>query len=325
MFYMKNVAVIGGGFSSEFEISLLSCKNIIANFPDGYRPFLILFTKKGWSIEIEGEILPFDERNMSFVFQSETIKIDFSIIYIHGDPGENGKLQAYFDMIDMPYVNSGPLASELSFDKWYCNQFLKGFGFNVAKSIYLTDAGNIPFSSAIIDQLGLPLFVKPCDSGSSFGISKVKKEEDVKFSILEAFEEGRSVVVEAFLDGVEVTCGVYRNNEGLQALPLTEIVSENDFFDYEAKYKGLSDEITPARIGDGIAKKIQEISKTVYNLLQLRSIARVDFIIVNNEPFIIEVNTTPGFSKESLVPKMIAAQGLEIKEFWNEILLEELK
>jgi len=322
---MKNVAVIGGGFSSEYEISLLSCNNIIANFPDGYRPFLVLFTKKGWSVEIEGKTLPFDERKMSFVFQDETIDIDFSIIYIHGDPGENGKLQAYFDMIDMPYVNSGPLASELSFDKWYCNQFLKGFGFNVAKSIYLTDAGNIPFSAAISEQLGLPLFVKPCDSGSSFGISKVKNEEDIKSSIFEAFDEGRSVVVEAFLDGVEVTCGVYRNNEGLQALPLTEIVSENDFFDYEAKYKGLSEEITPARIEQNITKRIQEISKTVYNLLQLRSIARVDFIIVNDEPVIIEVNTTPGFSNESIVPKMIEAQGLKIEEFWNEFLLKELK
>ncbi len=320
---MRNVAVIGGGLSSEFEISVKSCENIISNFPESLKPYLVLLKKDGWFVEINGNLIEFDERKMSFSFNGETIKIDFSIIYIHGNPGENGKLQAYFDMIGMPYVNSGALASELSFDKWFCNQFLKGFGFKVARSIYMTDKDDIPFSKAIVEQLGLPIFVKPCDSGSSFGISKVKNEDDLKLSILEAFAEGRTVVAEEFLDGKEVTCGVYRSSKGLQALPLTEIVSENDFFDFEAKYKGLSDEITPARIDDALTKKIQEISKHVYLLMQLKSIARIDFMIVDNEPYIIEVNTTPGFSKESIVPKMIAANGLTIAEFWEELLSGE--
>ncbi len=322
---MKNVAVIGGGFSSEFEISILSCKNIIANFPDTYFPYLVLMTREGWFVEFEGEKISFDEKEMAFVWEGNKIKIDFSIIYVHGDPGENGKLQAYFDMMKIPYLNSGALASELSFDKWYCNQFLKGFGFNVAKSIYLTDQKDIPLPHAIIELLGLPLFVKPCDSGSSFGISKVKNEGELKPSILQAFDEGRTVVVEGFLDGQEVTCGVYRSSEGIQTLPLTEIVSENDFFDFEAKYKGLSDEITPARISDELTKKVQEISKDVYNLLQLRSIARVDFMLVDNEPYIIEVNTNPGFTNESIVPKMINSAGLSIKEFWREIIEGDLK
>ncbi len=322
---MKNVAIIAGGFSSEFEISVLSCRNILANFPKGYKPYLVLMTKEGWNVEIDGEKFVFDEKEMRFQLGESWVDIDFSIIYIHGNPGENGKLQAYFDMIGMPYINSGALASELSFDKWYCNQFLKGFGFNVAKSIYLTDKEDIPLPHAIVELLGLPLFVKPCDSGSSFGISKVKKEDDLKPSILEAFEEGRTVVVESFLEGKEVTCGVYRSSEGLKALPLTEIVSENDFFDFEAKYKGLSQEITPARISNGLTKKIQELSKSIYRLLQLSSIARIDYMIIGNEPFIIEVNTTPGFSNESIVPKMIKESGLTIQEFWTEILKGELK
>jgi len=322
---MKNVAVIGGGFSSEFEISILSCKNIIANFPETYSPYLVLITKEGWFVELDGERIPFDEKEMAFVWKGNKIKIDLSIIYVHGNPGENGKLQAYFDMMNIPYLNSGALASELSFDKWYCNQFLKGFGFNVAKSIYLTDKNDIPLSHAMVELLGLPIFVKPCDSGSSYGISKVNNEEDLKLSILEAFKEGRTVVAEGFLDGTEVTCGVYRSSKGVQALPITEIVSENDFFDFEAKYKGLSEEITPARINDELTKKVQAISKDVYNLLQLKSIARVDFMLVDNEPYIIEVNTTPGFSNESIVPKMINSAGLSIKEFWNEILEGEFK
>ncbi len=320
---MKNVAIICGGFSSEFDISVKSAENIQANFPDDFAAYIILFKKEGWFAKINGIEIPFDPRGMAFVLENETVIMDLAIVYIHGDPGENGKVQAYLEMIDMPYVNSGPLASQLSFDKWYCNQFLKGFGFNVADSIYWTDAADIPTNKAIIDQLGLPVFVKPCDSGSSYGISKVSKEEDVQVAIKEAFHEGGTVIIEGFLDGTEVTCGVYRSKEGLIALPLTEIVTENDFFDFEAKYKGLSEEITPARISEQLTKEVQLISKNVYQLLNLRSIARIDFMLVDNKPFIIEVNTTPGFSKESIVPKMIEATGKSMKEFWGEILEKE--
>ncbi|MBL1278673.1 MAG: D-alanine--D-alanine ligase [Fluviicola sp.] len=320
---MSNVAIICGGFSSEFDISVKSAINIQSNFPDAYNVFLVLLKKEGWFAKINEEEIPFDSKEMSFVLENEVIKIDFSIVYIHGDPGENGKVQAYLEMIDMPYVNSGPLASQLSFDKWYCNQFLKGFGFNVADSIYCTDANDIPSNDAIVERLGLPVFVKPCDSGSSYGISKVSKKEDINKAIKAAFKEGKTVIIEGFLDGTEVTCGVYRSKKGLIALPLTEIVSENDFFDFEAKYKGLSEEITPARISDELTKMVQKIAKDIYQLLSLRSIARVDFMVVNGQVVIIEVNTTPGFSNESIVPKMIEASGRSIKEFWAEIVLLE--
>jgi D-alanine-D-alanine ligase len=223
----------------------------------------------------------------------------------------------------IPYVNSGPLASSLSFDKWYCNQFLKGFNIPVAKSLFLRSIAEFS-NQEIIETLGLPLFVKPSDSGSSYGISKVKSEAELTEALKLAFKEGRTVVVESFLDGVEVTCGIYRKKEGIHALPLTEIATENEFFDYEAKYQGKSQEITPARVEDSIRDKVQETAKFVYDLLQLRSIARIDFMIVNNVPYVIEVNTTPGFSPASIVPQMIKCEGGTIQQFWTDILAVEL-
>jgi D-alanine-D-alanine ligase len=212
----------------------------------------------------------------------------------------------------------------LSFDKWYCNQFLRAFDIPVAKSIFLTSISE-KTNEEIIQTLGLPIFVKPSDSGSSYGISKVKAAEELTAALEVAFKEGETVVLESFLDGTEVTCGVYGTKHGLVALPLTEIASENEFFDYDAKYNGKSQEITPARIPDEIAVKVQDRAKKIYQLLHLRSIARIDFMIVNNEPFVIEVNTTPGFSPASIVPQMLACAGTSIHDFWQEIAAFEMK
>jgi D-alanine-D-alanine ligase len=173
-------------------------------------------------------------------------------------------------------------------------------------------------------ELGLPLFIKPSDSGSSFGISKVKSIDDVQSAFESAFKEGRSVVAEAFLDGTEVTCGVFRSTSGLVALPLTEIVSETEFFDYAAKYDGKSKEITPARVAQQIAEDVQDQAKKIYELLGLRAIARIDFMLVQNKPFVIEVNTTPGFSPASIVPQMLGVAGIPIQDFWKEIIKVEL-
>jgi len=236
-----------------------------------------------------------------------------------------GKFKAFLDMINIPYVNSGPLASQLSFDKWYCNQFLRGFDIQVAESIYLNDEKTKINVQEVVSKLKLPIFVKPCDSGSSFGIAKVSKEEELTPAIDNAFNEGDSVVLESFLDGVEVTCAVYRSKDGISTLPLTEIVSENDFFDYEAKYKGLSQEITPARIDGNIAKLVEEKTILIYQLLKLKSIARVDFMLVDNVPYVIEVNTIPGFSNESIIPKMLITAGKTSQDLWTEILEVEVK
>ena len=322
---MKNVGIICGGFSSEFDISVKSAINIRDNFPEGQIAYLIVLNKEGWNVQLEnGTHIKLNPLDFSFEINGEPKQINLCVVYIHGDPGENGKVQAYLEMMDMPYINSGPLASQLSFDKWFCNQFLKGFGVLVAESVYLTNSEQEYSVDGIITQLNLPLFVKPCDSGSSYGIARVDKKEDLAPAIDAAFKEGRTVIIESFLDGTEVTCGVYRSNDGVKALPLTEIVTENAFFDYEAKYKGLSEEITPARINEGLTQKVQKISKEIYSLMQLRSIARIDFMLVGDQPYVIEVNTTPGFSNESIVPKMIKAAGLSVRDFWTEIIEAEI-
>lgn len=319
---MKKFGIICGGFSSEFDISVKSARNILKNFPDAYDAYLIYLQRDGWFIEVNGIKLSLN--SIDFTFNNGVDKIDAVIVYIHGDPGENGKIQAYLDMIGLPYVNSGPLASQLSFDKWYCNEFLRGFGYNVAKSMYFSDAREVGDVEQMIEELGLPIFVKPCDSGSSYGIAKVKEVGQLSAAIEDAFAEGESVILESFLDGVEVTCGAYRTSEGIQTLPLTEIVSENDFFDYEAKYQGVSEEITPARISENSTIQVQKITKEIYQLLNLRSIARIDFILVGGIPFVIEVNTTPGFSDESIVPKMLSSASISTKGFWTEIIGAEL-
>jgi D-alanine-D-alanine ligase len=269
------------------------------------------------------ESVPFDLNDCSFFIGDTKKIIDAAIVYIHGDPGENGKIQAMLELHGIQYINSGPLASALSFDKWYCNQFLRAFNIPVAKSLFLSKVDQYN-PSEIVESLGLPIFIKPSDSGSSYGISKVKIIEDIPKALQFAFNEGRTVIIESFLDGIEVTCGVYRSSNGLVALPLTEIVSENEFFDFEAKYQGKSSEITPARISEDLKLEVQAMAKKIYELLQLKSIARIDFMLVNNQPYVIEVNTTPGFSAASIVPQMLSAAGISLGDFWGDIISIEL-
>lgn len=320
---MKRIGLFCGGFSSEFNISILSATTIQENFPKEFEIVKIIVSKENWLVEFEGELVPFDLNNGSFTYQGVHHKIDAGIVYIHGNPGENGKIQALLDMQNIPYVNAGPLASSLSFDKWYCNQFLRAFHIPVAKSIFLTHI-NEKSQDEIIASLGLPIFVKPSDSGSSYGISKVKEASELHPALMNAFKEGKTVVLESFLDGIEVTCGVYQTKKGLVALPLTEIASENEFFDYDAKYNGKSQEITPARVSEDITLQVQDQAKKIYQLLQLRSIARIDFMIVQNVPHVIEVNTTPGFSPASIVPQMLTCANVKIEDFWREIVTFEL-
>ena len=321
---MKTIGIFCGGFSSEFEISIKSATTILTNFPNGYEGFLIIVEKDNWKARYQGYEYPIDLNTLDFKTETKTVTIDIGLVYVHGNPGENGKLQAFLEMKGIPCVNSGALASELSFDKWYCNQFLRGFNIPVAKSLFLSSDKDFSIDY-IIDELGLPLFVKPSDSGSSYGISKVKTKEELTPAIEFAFKEGNTILIESFLDGTEVTCGVYRKKSGVYALPLTEIASENEFFDYEAKYLGKSQEITPARVSDDIKVQVQTIAKRIYQLLQLKSISRIDFMIVNNIPHVIEVNTTPGFSPASIVPQMIACDGNTINRFWTEIFEVEIK
>jgi len=321
---MKNIGVICGGYSSEYEISIKSASTILNHLPETYNGIKIILSPSGWHVEMNNRkgIFNLNTGNIEFPDQGP-LRLDGAIVYIHGNPGENGKVQAILDILDIPYVNANVLSSALSFDKWYCNQFLKSFDFPVAKAILLRKGDSIN-EQELIEALGLPLFVKPTDSGSSYGISKVKKTEDLSHAIHSAFKEGNTVVLESFLDGIEVTCGVYGTKNGLCALPLTEIVSENEFFDFEAKYQGKSNEITPARISNEQTSSIQNQAKQIYHVLNLKSIARIDFMLVGETPYVIEVNTTPGFSSESIVPKMLQEAGISIRSFWESILETEL-
>ena len=320
---MKTIGIFCGGFSSEYEISLKSADTIKKHLPDTYLSYKIIVSKGKWEVEMEQENVPFDLNDCSFFIGDTKKIIDAAIVYIHGDPGENGKIQAMLELHGIQYINSGPLASALSFDKWYCNQFLRAFNIPVAKSLFLSKVDQY-HPSEIVESLGLPIFIKPSDSGSSYGISKVKIIEDIPKALQFAFNEGRTVIIESFLDGIEVTCGVYRSSNGLVALPLTEIVSENEFFDFEAKYQGKSSEITPARISEDLKLEVQAMAKKIYELLQLKSIARIDFMLVNNQPYVIEVNTTPGFSAASIVPQMLSAAGISLGDFWGDIISIEL-
>ena len=245
---MTYIAVFCGGFSSEYDISIKSAKNILINIPKRYNGVLVIVKEGTWEVEINGKRMPFNREDCSFCLKNKKTTIHAGIVYVHGDPGENGKIQAFLDLNKIPYVNSGPLASALSFDKWYCNEFLRGFDIAVAKAILLKKGDSYNLKE-IIESLKLPLFVKPSDSGSSYGISKVYKAENLEEAIKRAFNEGESVLLESFLEGKELTCAAYRGrNNVIKTLPLTEIYTENDFFDFEAKYNGQSQEITPARI-----------------------------------------------------------------------------
>ena len=317
----KNVAVIYGGYSSEYDVSKKSADTIYSNIDTSiYTPFLVEVTELDWKVQIKDEFISIDKQDFTFLDNQNKITFDIAFITIHGTPGEDGKLQAYFDMIGLLYVNSGVFASSLTFNKWACNEFLSRFGIHVAKSVLLRKLDTVD-AKQIGEDIGFPCFVKPNDGGSSFGISKVKKTEDLADAISKAFLEGNEVIIESLLNGREVTCGMYNNGSKIIALPITEILTDNDFFDYEAKYNGESNEITPADISEELTLKIQSISIKVYTLLGLKAFARIDYFVDNeNKVSLIEVNTNPGMTKESLVPQQVEAAGLKLKNVLTEIL-----
>lgn len=318
----KKVAVIYGGYSSEFEISKKSASTIYSNMDTTlFEPFLVEITEKSWYVHIRGGVTPIDKNKFTYLLNDIENSFDIAFITIHGTPGEDGKLQAYFDIIGLPYVNSGVLASSLSFNKWACNSFLRDHGISTAKAILLRNSDEIK-PIEIADELGFPCFVKPNDGGSSFGISKVNTLMEMPEAIEKAFAEGKEVVIESFIKGRELTCGIYSNSKEAVVLPCTEIITPNEFFDYNAKYKGESSEITPAEISSELTTEIQNITKKIYKRLDLKSLARMDYFITEtNEIFLIEVNTNPGMTADSLVPQMITAANLELKTVLTEIIL----
>ncbi len=322
----KHIAVVMGGYSSEFEISLGS-GSVVCEFLDSNKYFIypVHLLKEGWNyVSPEGEKYLINKADFSFSNGDKIIKPDAVFNTIHGTPGEDGYLQAYLSLIGIPQTSSEFYQAALSFNKRDCLSVLKGFGIKCATSYYINKGENIS-ETEIINTVGLPCFVKPNRAGSSFGISKVSKKEDLKNAINEAFDEDSEIIIEKAIKGVEVSVGVFNNQEEVIVLPITEIVSETDFFDYEAKYLGKSDEITPARISESEADKIRTEIKKIYKVLNMTGVTRGEFIIQDGTPYFLEINTNPGISKESIIPKQVKEYGLTLTEFFDILIQNVLK
>ena len=316
---MRNIAIVYGGYSSEEEISLKSGKVVANNLPGDCKAYLIRINNDGWFLDRNGAQIPIDKSDFTVELDGRKLAFESVFIAIHGTPGEDGKLQSYFDMIGMKYSSSGALACAITFNKWTCNNILTQNGYKCAESVILRDQSNYSVDD-VSSKISLPCFVKPNNGGSSFGISKVKTKEELVPAIKSAFAEGEEVLIEDFIEGTEVTCGVLNINSEFIKLPVTEIISENEFFDYEAKYNGESKEITPARISDELTTEIQNQSKEIFALLNLKGMARVDFMIKGNTPYVIEVNTVPGLSEESIIPQMAQGAGLSLPDLFGGLL-----
>ena len=369
----RNIAIIAGGDSSEHEVSLRSAAGLYSFMDkERYNITIVRLHGKEWvaypqefydrpqdarssgALHPEGkgveeyfassETCPIDKNDFSFTRGGVKHTFDFAYITIHGTPGENGLLQGYLEMMRIPYSCCNVLAAALTFNKYTCNHYLAPFGFNIAKSVLLRKNLTPPLSSRegeelakrIEKELGLPCFIKSNVGGSSFGCTKVKREEDVIPAINRAFQEGDEVICEAYMKGTEVTCGVYKTKDKAVAFPITEVVTKNEFFDYDAKYKGQVDEITPARIPDVLRDKIQAETLRIYDILGANGIIRVDWIITgmrNTEDYVdpvedmskiqinlLEVNTTPGMTATSFIPQQVRAAGLDIKEVLTDII-----
>ncbi|MGB4415227.1 MAG: D-alanine--D-alanine ligase [Paludibacter sp.] len=322
----KNIAIVAGGDSSEVVVSLESAAGLYSFMDkDRYNLFIVTIVGQTWQVEwSENEKMAIDKNDFSFTRDGVRTNFDFAYITIHGTPGENGILQGYFELIGLPYSCCGVLAAAITFNKFTCNQYLKGFGIKVAESLVLR-AGQTVADAEIVKKIGLPCFVKPNVGGSSFGVTKVKSAEQLQPAILKAFSEGNEVLVEAFLSGTEITCGMYKTKEKTVVLPVTEVVPENEFFDFDAKYKGQVQEITPARIGESLTSRVQKLTAAIYDILGCKGIVRIDYIISEGDVInLLEVNTTPGMTATSFIPQQVRAAGLNIKDVMTDIIENEV-
>ncbi|MBL0309263.1 MAG: D-alanine--D-alanine ligase [Bacteroidetes bacterium] len=320
----KNIAVITGGEASERGISLKSAEVVCKHLDkDKYNVYKIIIEGGDWMVERDNPTrILIDKNDFSFSISGNKVKFDAVFIALHGTPAEDGKLQGYFDMQHIPYNACGVLQAALTFDKLRCKDYLAQFGIKTAKAMLLRKNEKNPEAAQIISSLSLPLFVKPNQNGSSYGAAKVEKEAELSPAIENAFKYDTEVLIEEFIAGTEVTCGLITHKGEVIAFPLTEIRSKNSFFDYQAKYEGLSQEVTPAEIDDKLGKEIQQTSIAIYRRLSFKGMARIDYIIRKGEYFMLEVNSVPGLSEESIVPQQARAAGISLKELF-EISVEE--
>ena len=322
----KNIAIVAGGDSSEVVVSLKSADGLYSFMDkERYNIFVVTIVGKIWQVEWSAtEKIAIDKNDFSFIREGVRTVFDFAYITIHGTPGENGILQGYFELINLPYSCCGVLSAALTFNKFTCNTYLKSFGVRVAESLVLR-AGQTVSDEDVAEKIGFPCFVKPNVGGSSFGVTKVKSIEQIQPAITKAFDEGEEVMIEAFLSGTEITNGIYKTKSKTHVLPVTEVVSENEFFDFDAKYKGQVKEITPARISSSLTERVQKLTSAIYDILGCKGIVRIDYIISEGEVInLLEVNTTPGMTATSFIPQQVAAAGLDIKDVMTEIIESEL-
>lgn len=327
----KIIAVVAGGDSSEHGVSMRSAAGI-SSWLDREKFDVYVIETRGtdWQAHLpNGKTSKVYLHNFSFKDEwGKDVKPDYAYITIHGTPGENGILQGYFDLLGIPYSTSSLLVESMTFDKFTLNQYLKGFGVKVAESVLLRKNMDV-YAGAIVQKVGLPCFVKPNAGGSSFGVTKCKNVDDVAEAVAKAREESDDVLVESILVGVEISNGVYRTKQGLKVLPITEVVPKTEFFDYDAKYNGMVEEITPARLKDATTDRVKKLTGAIYDILGASGIIRVDYIISKNDEGedvinLLEINTTPGMTATSFIPQQVRAEGLEMKDVLTEIIEEKL-
>ena len=323
----KNIALVAGGYSGEYEISIRSAGQIAQNIDTNkYNVYTIVIEKKSWYYSIEDKHVEIDKNDFSLTLNEEKINFDGALIIVHGTPGENGLLQGYFDMLNIPYTTCSALVSTITFDKEVCNALVRSFDIvNVAKNTSVFKDEKLDLDK-ISTTINFPLFVKPSEGGSSIGMSKVSCKEDLLPAIEKAFDVHHKVLIEEFIEGREFSCGVMQVGEKeIIAFPATEIVSQTEFFDYDAKYNGLSNEITPAQVSEELMLRVQETTKKLYKRLNCSGVCRIDFIYREKDDklFFLEVNTTPGQSAQSIVPQQVRAMGRDTKWLYQ-TLLEQL-
>lgn len=332
----KIIAIVAGGDSSEHDVSLRSAEGIYSFIDkDRYEPYIIEIKGCDWTAHLtDGTTAPVDRNDFSFKCGEGRIRPDFVYITIHGTPGENGILQGYLDLIHLPYSTSDVLIEAMTFNKFTLNQYLKGFGVSVSESMIVRKGfENMVTDDEITQKIGLPCFVKPNAGGSSFGVTKVKKAEDIRAAIMKAMHESDEVMIEAFMAGTEITCGCYKTKDKEVILPITEVVTSNEFFDYNAKYNGQVKEITPARLSSETAERVRLITSAIYDILGCSGLIRIDYIITHRTDSdghtiekvnMLEINTTPGMTATSFIPQQVKAAGLEMKDVLTDIIEDKL-
>ena len=322
----RTIAIVCGGDSSEHDVSLRSGQGLYSFFDkERYDIYLVDVKGTDWHVALDnGETIEIDKNDFSFVKDGKHVYFDYAYITIHGQPGENGVMQGYFDLIHLPYSTSGVLVEALTFDKYVLNNYLRGFGINVADSILLR-RGEEYDEDAIAERIGMPCFVKPAADGSSFGVSKVKNADQLAPALRVAFMESNEVMIEGFLDGTEISQGIYKTAEKTVVLPATEVVTSNEFFDYDAKYNGQVQEIPPARLSPETAEEVAKTTSRIYDILHANGIIRIDYIISKDKDGkdkvnMLEINTTPGMTATSFIPQQVRAAGLDIKDVLSDIV-----